>query len=74
MTPASGPGGGGTSVQIAGSGLSGATSVMFGSVAATTFKANASGTWLKVTAPTQAAGTVNIVVTTPGGVSTISQC
>jgi hypothetical protein len=69
VTPSSGTTVGGKKVKIVGTGLSGATSVKFGSVAATSYKANAKGTELTVTVPAQGAGTVNIVVTTPGGVS-----
>jgi hypothetical protein len=69
VTPSSGTTVGGKKVKIVGTGLSGATSVKFGSVAATSYKANAKGTELTVTVPAQGAGTVNIVVTTPGEVS-----
>ena len=60
-------GGAGTKVKISGSGLAGATSVKFGSVAATSFSVNAKGTKLSVTAPGESAGTVDIVVTTGEG-------
>ena len=60
-------GGAGTKVTVTGSGLAGATSVKFGSVAAATFSVNAKGTKLKVTAPAHTAGTVDIVVTTGAG-------
>jgi hypothetical protein len=60
-------GGAGTKVSVSGSGLAGATSVKFGSVAATSFSVNAKGTKLTVTAPAESAGTVDIVVTTAEG-------
>ena len=60
-------GGAGTKVTVDGSGLAGATSVKFGSVAATSFSVNAKGTKITVRAPGEAAGTVNIVVTTSEG-------
>jgi hypothetical protein len=72
VNPASGPTAGGKRIDIIGTGLYGATSVTFGSVAATSFKANSKGTKLMVTVPAQGAGTVNIVITTPGGTSTIT--
>jgi hypothetical protein len=70
VSPDSGPLAGGNKIRITGAGLYGATSVMFGSVAATTFKPDSRGTRMTVTVPAQGAGTVNIVITTPGGVST----
>jgi hypothetical protein len=72
VNPASGPTAGGKRIDIIGTGLYGATSVTFGSVAATSFKANSKGTKLMVTVPAQGAGTVNIFITTPGGTSTIT--
>jgi hypothetical protein len=72
VNPASGPTAGGKRIDIIGTGLYGATSVTFGSVAATSFKANSKGTKLMVTVPAQGAGTVNIVITTPGGTSTVT--
>ncbi len=60
-------GGARTKVKISGTGLAGATSVKFGSVAATSFSVNSKGTKLTVSAPAEAAGTVDIVVTTPDG-------
>ena len=60
-------GGDGTKVTISGTGLAGATSVKFGSVAATSFSVNGKGTKLTVIAPANTAGTVDIVVTTGEG-------
>jgi hypothetical protein len=67
VTPASGTLAGGTRVTISGTGLTGATSVMFGSVAATSYTVNGHGTTIKAVTPAHAEGPVNIVVTTPGG-------
>ena len=60
-------GGAGTKVKITGSELAGATSVKFGSVAATSFSVNAKGTKLTAVAPGESAGTVDIVITTSNG-------
>ena len=58
---------GGYQVDLAGSGLTAATSVTFGGVAATNVTPSADGTSATVTAPAHAAGVVAIVVTTPLG-------
>lgn len=68
VTPSSGPTAGGTSVVIGGSGFTGATAVMFGSVAATSFSVS-SASAINATSPAEAAGTVNVTVTTPAGTS-----
>lgn len=70
VSPASGPISGNNSIVISGSHLNGATSVTFGGVAAVGFTASANS--LTATAPAQAAGTVDITVTTPGGTVTLS--
>ena len=68
ISPASGSTAGGTSVTISGTGFTGATAVTFGGTAATfTVK---SATQITATTPAHAAGTVNVVVTTPGGTAT----
>ena len=72
IKPSTGPGAGGTKVKIAGSGLSEATSVMFGSVAATSFTVNKKGTKITAVSPSESAGTVDIVVNTPAGPSLTS--
>jgi hypothetical protein len=67
ISPASGPAGGGTSVTITGTNLSGATKVSFASAAGTI--TSDSGT--KITAKSPAGtGTVTVTVTTPGGTAT----
>jgi hypothetical protein len=71
ISPATGPAGGGTSVVITGTNLSGASAVSFGGTAATTFTVN-SATQITATAPAHAAGTVDITVTTAGGTSATS--
>ncbi len=72
VSPSVGTTAGGTTVTVSGSGLRGATAVTFGSVAATSFSANSKGTRLTVVSPAQGAGTVDIVVTTPGGTSAVN--
>jgi len=66
-----GPTGGGTTVTITGTNLSGATAVTFGGTAATGYTV-LSGTQISATAPAGAAGTVDIRVTTVGGTSATS--
>jgi hypothetical protein len=68
VSPTSGSTGGGTVVIVTGSGFTGATAVSFGGVAATAFFVN-SDTQLTVVAPSQAAATVDVTVTTPSGTS-----
>ncbi len=63
--PDTGPTGGGTTVTISGTGLSGTSSVIFGGVAVTpTVLAD---NLLRVVTPTHAAGTVPVVVSTSSG-------
>jgi hypothetical protein len=69
VTPGTGPGAGGTKVTITGSDLSGATSIVFGTVGASSFVVNKAGTKITAYAPSEAAGTVGIVVTTGLGPS-----
>jgi hypothetical protein len=64
----SGTTGGGTSVTITGTNFTGATAVNFGSVAAASFTVN-SGTSITAFSPPQAAGTVDVTVTTYSGTS-----
>ena len=68
LDPTGGPTAGSTSVTIAGSDLTGATAVTFGGTVATSFIVN-SGTQITAIAPAHAAGSVSVLVTTPGGVS-----
>jgi fibronectin type 3 domain-containing protein len=68
VSPNSGPTAGGTAVTISGQNLTGATKVLFGKYAATSVVVNADGT-LTAWAPAEAAGTVNILVISPGGTS-----
>jgi hypothetical protein len=51
--------------------MSGATTVMFGTTAATNFTLN-SATQITAVSPAEGAGTVNVAVTTPGGTSATS--
>jgi hypothetical protein len=67
LSPNEGPEAGGTSVQISGSGFSGATAVKFGSASATSFKVNSPES---ITAVSPAGtGTVHVTVTTADGTS-----
>jgi len=68
VSPGAGPTTGGTSVTITGTGFTGATGVTFGGTAATGVSV-VSPTTITATAPAHAAGTVDVVVTTPGGTS-----
>ena len=68
LSPSSGPSAGGTSVTITGSGFTGATKVVFGSVAATSFSV-VSATQITAVSPAQAPAGHNVYVTTPGGTS-----
>ena len=68
ISPTSGPTAGGTTVTITGTGFTGATKVLFGAVAATSFTV-VSDTQITAVSPAQAAGTHSIYVTTPGGTS-----
>jgi IPT/TIG domain/PQQ-like domain len=68
VSPSKGPVGGGTTVTITGTGLTGATAVKFGSVNAKSFSV-ASATSITAVAPQEPAGVVDIRVTTPNGTS-----
>ena len=68
VSPPSGPTAGGTSVTITGSSFTGATKVLFGTVAATNYTVN-SFTSVTATSPPQSAGPVDVTVTTPLGTS-----
>ena len=67
VAPDSGPFGGGTSVTITGTNLTGATVVQFGGAAASSFTVN-SATAITAMSP-GGSGTVDITVTTPAGTS-----
>jgi hypothetical protein len=66
LTTTSGSTAGNTQVIINGSGFTGASQVLFGSVAVTDFIVN-SDTMITAFSPSQAAGTFDVTVTTPGG-------
>jgi hypothetical protein len=68
VAPNQGLTGGGTPVTIDGTHFSGATAVTFGVVAATSFAVVGDGR-ISAVAPAQAAGTIDVTVTTPGGTS-----
>src|SRR5438094_7589497 len=67
VSPSSGPSTGGTTVTITGTAFDCVTSVTFGGVAATII--SSTSTQIVVTSPAHAAGTVDVIVTTPGGTS-----
>ena len=71
ISPAQGPTAGGTAMQIYGTNLTGTTSVMFGTVAATGVTV-VSSTQVNATAPAHSAGTVNVTLTTPAGTSAVT--
>ena len=68
VAPTAGPTGGGTSVTITGTNLTGATAVSFGSTSAASFTVN-TATSITAVDPAQGAGTIDVTVTTPGGTS-----
>jgi len=68
ISPTSGPTTGGTTVTITGTGFTGATKVLFGGLAATSFSV-VSSTQITAVSPAQAAATHAIAVTTPSGTS-----
>jgi IPT/TIG domain len=70
VSPSSGPTSGGNSVNITGSGLTGATNVNFGGIGAS-FSVNNDGS-ITATAPAGAVGTVDVTVTTSGETSATS--
>jgi hypothetical protein len=70
LSPSSGPASGGTSMNITGADLTGATAVRFGTTAATSFTVN-SVTSITVTAPA-GSGVVDVTVTGPGGTTATS--
>jgi large repetitive protein len=72
INPTSGAAGGGDTVAVTGTGFTGATSVLFGSVPGTNLTV-VNDTQLTVTSPPpQASGTVDVTVTVPAGTSATS--
>lgn len=69
LSPDTGSTGGGASVTLTGTNLTGATSVTFGGAAAT-FSVQ-SATTIVATSPAHTAGAVTVTVTTPGGSATL---
>lgn len=70
LSPTSGPASGGTVVKINGSNFSGASAVDFGTTAGSI--QNVTSTQITVSAPSHAAGTVDVTVTTSAGTSATS--
>jgi polyvinyl alcohol dehydrogenase (cytochrome) len=71
VAPAKGPVGGGTTVTITGTNFSGAMTVKFGAIGATSFVVD-SATKITAVSPAETAGTLDVTVTTPKGTSAIS--
>jgi plastocyanin len=72
VSPKKGSVAGGTPVNITGTGFTGATTVMFGSVASMSVVVN-SDTSLTAVSPAESAMTVDVTVTGPGGTSAVSR-
>jgi hypothetical protein len=72
VVPPNGPASGGNRVDIDGTDMGGATAVKFGSVSATTFASNKTGTDVSVVVPPGSIGTVSVTVTAPGGTTTLA--
>ena len=72
VSPSAGTLAGGTAVTITGTDLDGATEVDFGGVAGTIVPGSDTATQIVVTDPAGSVGTVDVTVTTPGGISAIS--
>lgn len=70
ISPANGSIAGGAAVTVTGTGFTGATSVNFGTVAATSFTV-ASDTSITAVAPALAAGPNDVTVVTPAGTSAV---
>lgn len=70
ISPSSGPSAGGTTVNLLGSGFTGATTVMFGTTPAASFTVNGDTSIAAVSPP--GTGAVDITVTTPSGTSATS--
>ncbi|MEU7633741.1 IPT/TIG domain-containing protein [Nocardia sp. NPDC049220] len=68
LSPSSGPMAGGTSVVLIGTGFAGTTAVRFGTTPAMSFTVD-SATSITAVAPAGIAGTVDIIVISPGGTS-----
>jgi DNA-binding beta-propeller fold protein YncE len=71
VEPTSGPAVGGTSLTITGTNLAGATSVKFGSTAASSFTVNSETSITAFNPP--GTGTIDVTVTTPSGTSATSE-
>jgi uncharacterized RmlC-like cupin family protein len=70
VAPTEGPSVGGTPVTINGTGFTGASRVNFGqTVVSSGFTVNGAGTQITVNSPAGSAGTVDVTVTAPGGIS-----
>ena len=68
-SPVNGPAAGGTTVTINGTNFTGATAVQFGTVNATSYTVDSTGTVITAVSPAGSPGYVHITVTTPAGTS-----
>src|SRR5580658_4128365 len=73
VTPRRGPSAGGNRVQINGAGLTGATAVEFGSVAATSFQVDSDQAITAIAPAEPSKTTVQVTVTTPLGTSPVDE-
>ena len=73
VRPARGPSAGGNRVQISGAGLTGATAVEFGSVAATSFQVDSDQAITAIAPAEPSKTTVQVTVTTPLGTSPVDE-
>jgi hypothetical protein len=71
LAPTKGPAAGGTSVTITGTNFAGVTAVKFGSTSAASFKVNSASS-ITAVSPAEAAGKVDVTVTTSAGTSAVS--
>jgi hypothetical protein len=71
LNPNTGPETGGTPVTITGTGFDNASSVLFGTIAATDVVISTDGTQITATSPA-GAGVVDVTVTTPAGTSPLN--
>ena len=72
LAPAIGPAAGGTVVTITGASFTGATTVSFGGIPASTFTVNSAGSITATAPPGTAGSVVGVTVTGPGGTSAVT--
>ena len=72
LSPTSGPPAGGTVVTLTGGSFTGATTVSFGGIPASTFTVNSASSITATAPPGTATSVVGVTVTGPGGTSTVT--